>query len=432
MTNLRKKIFLNSKIFSQLLLLIFSILLIAEGLWGSQFAPKNLTTLFVWVHYRGLLVILLLLAGNFFCMSCPFIFLRNALRIFISPRKLWPKKLQNKWAGIVLFIAVLFAYEYWSLWSSPAKTAWLILIYFAAAMVIDLIFKNAAFCKYLCPIGQFNFLSSTLSPKEVRAKNLSTCQTCTTYECLKGVKKADEIIKRGCETHLFMPKKNGNLDCTFCMDCVDACPHDNISLQSVIPSEELWMDSHRSGIGKLSERFDYLALIIVFTFGALLNAFAMVGPAHQLKSIMQELFLINNQFVLLAIIFILFLIALPLLIISKRNYHLIPSLLPLGFSIWVAHYCFHFLTGILTFIPLLTKKPFPIEWMGVPLKVVLPIQYGFLILGFIGSILLVWMMDKKPASQIRWWCTHSLVFLLAVWILSLPMEMRGTFVGLAP
>lgn len=430
--NLRKQILLNSKVLFQILLLVFSILLVAEGLWGSQFAPKNLTTLFVWVHYRGLLVFLLLLAGNFFCMSCPFIFVRNALRVLVAPAKLWPKKLQNKWIGIALFIGILFAYEYWGLWSKPSATAWLIVGYFAAAIAVDLTFKKAAFCKYLCPIGQFNFLSSTLSPKEVKARNLSVCDSCTTYDCLKGVKKDEEIIKRGCETHLFIPKKKGNLDCTFCMDCVDACPHNNVSIQSVTPSQELWDDSHRSGVGKLSERFDYLALIIVFTFGGLLNAFAMVAPAHQLKAMLKDLFSIHNEAFLLAAIFLLFLIILPLLVISKRNYRLIPSMLPLGFSIWLAHYSFHLLTGLLTFIPLLTKKSFPIHLMGVPLKYVMPTQFGFLFLGLVGSMILVSIMDKKSETRLRWWSTHILLFIMAVWIMSLPMDMRGTFVGLAP
>ncbi|MBY0414223.1 MAG: hypothetical protein K2Q18_08660, partial [Bdellovibrionales bacterium] len=234
---MNKKKYFSIKLAFQIIFFFFSILLIAEGLWGNQFAPKNLTTLFVWVHYRGLLVILLLLLGNFFCMSCPFIFARNALRVFITPKKLWPKFLQNKWAGLVLFTTILFSYEYFSLWSNPLYTAYLIIAYFAVAISIDLLYKNASFCKYLCPIGQFNFISSTLSPKTLAPKSLDICNSCSTYECLKGVQLDNVLIKRGCETHLFIPKKVGNLDCTFCMDCVEACPYDNVTLKTVVPSE---------------------------------------------------------------------------------------------------------------------------------------------------------------------------------------------------
>jgi polyferredoxin len=32
--------------------------------------------------------------------------------------------------------------------------------------------------------------------------------------------------------------KVGNLDCTMCLDCVHACPHDNIALVTRIPGAE--------------------------------------------------------------------------------------------------------------------------------------------------------------------------------------------------
>ncbi|MCL7455466.1 MAG: FesM, partial [Anaerolineae bacterium] len=53
-------------------LLLLAILVVFDGLFGPQLAPKNLATVLVWVHYRGLVVMALLLAGNLFCMACPF------------------------------------------------------------------------------------------------------------------------------------------------------------------------------------------------------------------------------------------------------------------------------------------------------------------------------------------------------------------------
>jgi polyferredoxin len=297
------------KLTLQFSLLVFSVILIAVGLWGPQFAPKNLTTLFVWVHYRGFLVLGLLVWGNIFCMSCPFIFVRNCIRIFIAPKYLWPKKLQNKWIGLLLFCSVLFFYEYLSLWSSPFKTALLIIAFFAGALLTDLLFKKATFCKYLCPIGQFNFLASTLSPKEVKAKSLSVCQSCSTQDCLRGNK---ELQLRGCELHLLMPKKKGNLDCTFCMDCVAACPYENIHVASRIPSAELWQDTHRSGVGLLTQRKDIQAYIIAFTFGGLLNAFAMTSSAQLLKEKMKIMLNFQNEFLFLLFLFFIFLILLTM------------------------------------------------------------------------------------------------------------------------
>src|SRR3989344_752380 len=112
------------------LLLLLALFLIIEGFWGPQFAPENLSTLFVWVHFRGLLVVAVLIAGNLFCAGCPLVFVRNIARRFHSPRLNWPVRLQNKWIAITLFLALLFFYERASLWASPWKTAALIAAYF--------------------------------------------------------------------------------------------------------------------------------------------------------------------------------------------------------------------------------------------------------------------------------------------------------------
>lgn len=429
---MKTKTILTYKHLFQVIFLIASILLIIEGLWGDVYAPKNLTTLFVWIHYRGLLVLALLLLGNYFCMSCPFIFVRNLLRVFHAPKLLWPKKLQNKWAGIFLFICFLFSYEYFSLWSSPAITAWIIIGYFILALIIDLTFKKASFCKYLCPIGQFNFLSSTLSPTTVKAKNISICESCTTYECLNGVKKKSVLTKRGCETFLFIPKKTGNLDCTFCMDCADACPYDNVTIATVTPGEELTEDFKRAGVGSLSNRFDLQFFIIIFTFGGLLNAFAMTSPAQTIKTFLGTHLLMTHSFLYLLSLFILFLVGLPFILISRKDAHLIPTLLPMGFFIWLSHYSFHFLTGLFTFIPLIPSLKGATHFMGFPLSIVTPIQYGFLFLGFLGSLTLVWTREATSKKRIRWAITHVVLFLLSLWIMTQPMEMRGTFTKSAP
>jgi len=76
-------------------------------------------------------------------------------------------------------------------------------------------FRGASFCKYVCPIGQFHFVQSLVSPFEVKTRDLSVCRTCKTFDCIRGNEQ-----QRGCELRLFQPKKESNLDCTFCLDCV--------------------------------------------------------------------------------------------------------------------------------------------------------------------------------------------------------------------
>ena len=167
-----------------------------------QIAPTNLATVVTWVHYRGLLVIALLAAGNLFCTGCPFVLVRDVGRRVRQPSLRWPRRLRTKWIGILLFVAVLFSYELFDLWALPRGTAFLVLAYFGAALSVDLVFAGATFCKYLCPIGQFNFVASTVSPLELQVRQPETCRTCRTFDCIKG---RPQTKQRGCELGLFLP-----------------------------------------------------------------------------------------------------------------------------------------------------------------------------------------------------------------------------------
>ena len=69
----------------QLIALLIATAVVLHGLFGPQIAPRNLATVVTWVHYRGLLVVMLLAAGNFFCTGCPFVLVRDAGRRVLSP-----------------------------------------------------------------------------------------------------------------------------------------------------------------------------------------------------------------------------------------------------------------------------------------------------------------------------------------------------------
>ena len=62
----------HGRLVLQSILTLLAVALIIDGFVGPQSAARNLATVMPWVHYRGLVVIALLLAGNLFCMGCPF------------------------------------------------------------------------------------------------------------------------------------------------------------------------------------------------------------------------------------------------------------------------------------------------------------------------------------------------------------------------
>ena len=449
----------------QVPLLIVSVAMILHGLFGPSLAPKNLATTLGWVHFRGALVLVLLLAGNFFCLACPLVLSRDFARRFFQPRLNWPRRLRNKWLSIALFALFLFAYELFDLWGSPWWTAWLILAYFLAAVVVDSTFKHASFCKYVCPIGQFNFVASTLSPLEVKVRELDVCATCQTRDCIRGRREPEgglRVIQRGCELALFQPRKVGNMDCTFCLDCVQACPYDNVGIISRVPAGELMADPWRSGIGRFSARRDLSALTIVFTFGALLNAFGMVSPVYALQSWLSGVLNTGQEAPVLGLLFFVFLVVEPVLLLGLAGWltrawggssqALLPSIVryayglaPLGFGVWLAHYGFHLLTGLYTFIPViqsaLAGAGFPLmgepNWRlgGLPEAAVYPIELGFLGLGLLGSLLVIYRLSEQDSGARHgrvftvWAMVCLLLGLSALWLLSQPMEMRSTFLG---
>ena len=186
----------HARLALQFPLLLVAALVIFDGLLGPQLAPKNLATTSVWLHYRGLVVLALLLAGNLFCMACPFMLPRRAGRWLERQLRLaghlrfgdrpFPAALRNKWLAIACLLIFFFAYERFSLWASPWLTAWIVLGYFLVATVIDTLFRGATFCKYICPLGQFNFFGSLVSPLEVKVREAGRCAECRTKDCIRG------------------------------------------------------------------------------------------------------------------------------------------------------------------------------------------------------------------------------------------------------
>jgi hypothetical protein len=464
--------------------------MIFDGLVGPQLAPKNLATVGAWLHYRGLVVLALLVAGNLFCMACPFMLPRQAgwwlrKRLGGEGRPL-PRALHNKWLAIGLVVAFFFCYEYFGLWATPWWTAWVALAYFAAAFVVDTIFRGAAFCKYVCPLGQFNFFGSLISPLEIKVRQPATCDTCRTKDCIQPVHTQVSAVnsvsstpqggralppgsssrQRGCELWLFQPRKAGNMDCTFCLDCIHACPYDNVGLIGRAPTSELWTDPYRSGIGRFSRRADLAGLVVVLTFGAFLNAFNMIKPVHALQALLARVLNTTSSAPGLAFVFVLGLIVLPAALLGAaalasrawgqtgerrlvdNAMHYVYALVPLGFGMWLAHYSFHFLTGGLTIVPVIQSfladaglyagEP---NWaLGplVPQGWLFPIEAIMLYAGAFGSIIVAFKLAQGAGgatardplrvlgAAVPWMLLALALLGLGLWILLQPMEMRGT------
>ena len=271
------------------------------------------------------------------------------------------------------------------------------------------------------------------------------------------------ITQKGCELMLFQPRKRGNMDCTFCLDCVYACPHENVALTTRVPGSDLWSDPRRSGVGFFSQRKDLAALALAFTFGALLNAFGMVSPIYALESWLTARLGTTHEAPVLGVIFLLVLVIEPALLLGLAAWAtrraagtrepLLPlvtrfayALVPLGFGIWLAHYTFHVCTSLFAALPVAQSALADLglppllgapNWKltGVSPALVHPLELGFLALGVFGSLLVSWRIAEReyPARALPaflpWAALSVLLWSTAIWLMAQPMEMRGSFMG---
>jgi ferredoxin len=421
-------------------------------------APMNLAGVLPWTHWRGLTVLALLVAGNVFCFACPFNFARDLGRRILPARWSWPRRLRSKWIAISLLLLFFWAYEAFSLWESPSYTAILVIGYFAAAIIVDGLFKGASFCKYVCPIGQYQFVQSLISPLEVGVRNLSVCSTCQTHDCLRGNDK-----QRGCELQLFQPRKASNMDCTFCFDCVHACPHENVSLLASLPGSQLvQIERSEKRRPRFFRRFDIAVLIFMLVFAAFINAGGMVLPVQAWEQSLQASLGVGSIQPVLGVSYLLSIIVVPVLLIAccvwlskilgrirlgwrETVSRFAPAFVPVGFSMWLIHFSYHLFSSGQTALPVIQRAALDvgITVLGAPnwlLSSTMPSldwlpSFDLLVLDL--GLLLTLYISWRIASRFRlkfvqtlrlnapWAALAVGLYSIGVWIIYQPMQMRG-------
>jgi cytochrome c oxidase assembly factor CtaG len=441
----------------QTMMFIIAIAVIADGLFGPQVSSANLAGVLPWTYWRVFVVIALLAAGNFFCMACPFTLVRDLGRRLGVRQRPWPRALRSKWLAIGLLVLFFWAYEAFNLWDKPIWTAWLIINYFLIAFVIDTLFSGASFCKYVCPIGQFQFVTSLVSPLEVKVREPDVCAGCKTHDCLRG-----NARQRGCEMDLYLPRKSGNFDCTFCLDCVRACPHDNVGVMAVPPGLDIVRDPQRASVGRFSRRPDIAALGLVFVFAAFANAAMMVGSISDWRDRLATRLDLGSTVPITSILLFIALILVPIVLIGAsviagramagiraptreliRRFSL--ALVPLATGMWAAHFLFHFLIGWKTAWPVfhrvlgdlgVTMATQQGSWgagLGFSMTNVRILQILLLDFGLLSTLYLGWRVARVYAPKLRlafrvlapWGSVAVGLYLFGLWTCLQPMQMRG-------
>jgi hypothetical protein len=130
------------------------------------------------------------------------------------------------------------------------------------------------------------------------------------------------------------------------------------------------------------------------------------------------------------------------------------ALVPMGFAMWLAHYAFHFLTGGLTLLPVIQSFLADMGLYGgevrwavgtvLPRGWLFPIEAVMLYAGAFGSIIAAFQMARRDIGEddraargrimgaaLPWMLLTLLLLAFGLWILTQPMEMRGTMMVLS-
>ena len=259
--------------------LAFFTVIILAGLVGTATGATNFSTIFVWIAWWGLLVLVLIpLGGRLWCAMCPIPapgewLARGAIvRHRARPLGLglaWPRRLQNLWPAFgALLLLVLFGLV---VTTRPLVTALMLLGFTVLALAAHLVFDRRVFCRYVCPVGGLLGVYSMLAPLELRARDLAVCRECRTKACFRG---GDAYP---CPTFQFPGGGMArNTYCLLCTECLKACPYDNVALRVRPFGADLAVARGR----RADEA--WLALLLVGT--ALAHSVIKLGPWGFIKS----------------------------------------------------------------------------------------------------------------------------------------------------
>ena len=244
---------------------VLFVMVVAAGLFGNQNPALNIAPILTWTIWWGFLIILILYAGKSWCYVCPWDAIAEWTEKLAFWRKSneglslnlkWPRYVRNILIATLLFVGLTWIELGFGVTMKPRVTAYLAIGMVLMAVVSAMLFDRKSFCRYGCLVGRVSGLYALFSSVEVRAKSAEICKGCRGKECVTGSETA-----YGCPTFLYPGKLATNTYCIQCMECIQACPEDNLAVNVRPWGEDLAVEG--------SPRRDeaYLALLMLAITG---------------------------------------------------------------------------------------------------------------------------------------------------------------------
>ena len=349
------------------LLLAGYLFAIVAGWIGTPVGNHNFSITFVWIAWWAVLILLAVpFFGRGWCAVCPIPLPGEWLQhgaVLAPPggktRRLtlrWPNFLRNIWLQNASFL--LLALLSSVLLTAPRVTAIVLAAMLFTAAGLSLVFERRTFCRYLCPVSGFVGIYSQAAPLELRIKEKRVCVACEGKPCYRGSESA-----YGCPWDVFPGGLSKNTYCGLCMECIRACPHDNIAIN---------LRPFAGDLAKPSARLDEALKAFIMLGSAIVYAAVLLGPWGALKNAAYHVGTLN-WFLYAAIFLAVILILLPglfaLCALPARDAHAFKArfarlssvLIPLGLMFWIAFSLSFVLTNA-TFILASLSDPLGLGW----------------------------------------------------------------------
>lgn len=329
--------FLRWRHFNTLLLaptLLFFGLVVGTGLFGEQ-TTDNPAILLTWILWWPAVIFTFFLVGRVWCVICPFGYVGDVIQKIGTLGRKAPRLLKNMWWRLGLFLLLTWFTALFSLDRTPRSTAWLALVLTFGTVALAVVYQKRVFCRYVCPVGGIFGLYLMTAPLALSARDHMVCQSrCRSKDCAAA-----------CMWFQFPPHMDRGAECSRCLDCVRACPFDNLALTTQPIGHDLSLfRSHRTSVDEATTVAAILGVSLLQTV-VMLNAWSVYQVGPLLYTVIFFVFGVGIPLALLA--GVSFLASRgdrssPGVAASLRTY--VYSFLPLGLGLHAAHN-FHHLFG---------------------------------------------------------------------------------------
>jgi hypothetical protein len=201
---------------------------------------SNFTTFNLWVLWMMGMVVVAMALGRSWCTVCPVGWLNGVLGRFGLRREM-PDWLNNFVPVTLVLVFLQLLVYFFSIHRYPDYTAVFLAWMLILALVAGLVFRQRSFCLLLCPAGAVFSLYARLAPWQLRVADKAVCASCLAKPCIStepawrqaalgGLRLNWRARPEGCPVGLVPAEIDDSSACTLCLNCVQTCCNDNVSL----------------------------------------------------------------------------------------------------------------------------------------------------------------------------------------------------------